>query len=459
MKFDLIVRSALLVSSDKTRKADIFINNGKFEFVTAPGSIKNPQAVREIDAAGKYVLPGVIDPHVHFSLPVGKIITSDDFSSGSAAAVRAGITTVIDYTTQGKEEKLSSAIEARRKEADGKVFCDYALHCVIPSWKQLANPKEQMQAAIKMGVPSFKLFMIYEERGMMADDGDIYAALLAGKELNALICLHAESERIIKHLINQYKDEKFNAYAHALSRPDFTEWEAVQRAITWAEVTKGKLYFVHLSAGRSAELIRQAQKRKIKVIGETCPQYLTLDDSVFKKKNGHYYATCPQIKTKRDSLLLWRALKDGAISVIATDSCTFDGFQKDLWDGDFTKIPYGIPGVETSLPLIFTHGVKAKKITVNKLVQLMCENPARIMGLKNKGFIKRGFDADFIIIDPNHTATVKASKMETKSDFSPYEGQKLFGYPEHVYLRGNKVVNNYKVAAAPAIGKFVERSF
>jgi len=449
---DVAIYGAAAVLPDSRRISDILIKNGRITAILKHTGRK-PAARRIIDARGKTALSGVVDPHVHFNLPAGNIVTADDFVSGSLSALAGGVTTVLDFTTQGAGTPLAGGIASRLEEMKGALHCDYALHCVIPSWKKLRRPGEQMRRAALRGVTSFKMFMIYESRGMRADDADLYQALLASKSCGALVCLHAESDTIINHLIAVHKGE--GARGHARSRPDFTEWEAVQRALVWTEAAKAGVYFVHLSAGRSAEIIGAARARGIQAMGETCPQYLTLDDSIFSRKNGHYYATCPQVKTKKDSAGLWRGLREGTISTVGTDSCTFTAAQKNRWGGDFTKIPCGMPGVETALPLLYTHGVLAGKISLVELSRLLSANPAKIMGLyPRKGALIKGADADIVLIDPRFSKTVDWRKMQSNCDWNPYQGMKLKGWPETVLLRGEIVVEGGAPVKGAPKGRF-----
>lgn len=454
----LISGGKAVLPGHKAGLADILVRNGRISKILPHGKANNAKALRVLDARGKLVLPGVIDPHVHFLLPMGTVTTADDFLSGSKAAIAGGTTTVINYTTQGPGVPLEQALEERLSLARNNHYCDFGLHAIIPSWKKLNNPQEQIKRLMELGVPSFKMFMIYAERGLQADDADIFRALEVSRETGALVCLHAESDAVMNLLVARYRNKGLGAYAHALSRPDYTEWEAVQRALVWAEATKGHVYFVHQSAGRSAQLIAAARKRGIRVTGETCPQYLTLDDSIFKKPQGHIYASCPQVKKKRDSLLLWQELRDGGISIIGTDHCAFTKRQKDGWGGDITKIPFGLPGVETALPLLYTEGVLRGRITLERLVEVMCENPAKVHGLyPRKGALRQGADADIVIIDPKATRKVEYSSMQTACDWNPYEGRKLAGFPETVLLRGETVVENGTLSGKKPAGIFLKR--
>jgi dihydropyrimidinase len=252
--------------------------------------------------------------------------------------------------------------------------------------------------------------------------------------------------------------KQYGAYCHALSRPNFIEFEAISRAVTWAEATGGKLYIVHMSTGEGAEIISRAHKQGIKVFAETCPQYLLLDDSVFRRDDGHLYATCPQVKSKEDSDRLWEGLASGDISTVATDTCTFNTAQKSMWEGDFTKIPFGLPGVETLLPLMYTNGVGREKISVQRMVQLLSTNPAKLMGMyPEKGSIAVNTDADIVVFDPDKKLTLSHKNLQTNCDWSPYEGFELKGYPEITICRGKIVAEQGKFSGDVGFGKFIKR--
>lgn len=460
MKAELIIKGGTVVTEKSVKAADILITEGKITSISSPGKLKTLTAGRIIQAEGKIVLPGIIDSHVHFQLKAGELLTSDNFLSGSEAAACGGVTTVIDYTAPRPGQPLFDGLKSRMRQAYGKMHVDYSFHCVIPSWKKLRNPVKQMEEMVNAGIPTFKMFMIYEDRGLLADDADLYQALEAAEKCKATICVHAESGKIIDLLVSRYRKQKeLGIRAHSLSRPDFTEWEAVQRAITWAEITGGKLYLVHLSSGKSARLVSGARRRGVNVMGETCPQYLVLDDSVFNdRKNGHLFATCPQIKKREDSGLLWEELSSGGVSVAATDNCTFSRRRKNTWNGDITKIPFGMPGVQTLLPLIYTYGVAGKRISLQKITEVLCSNPAKIMGLyPRKGCLAPGSDADIAIINPGRKQKVDYKKLRHNCDWSPYQGRKLKGFPEFTILRGKVIAREGELERRECLGKFIPR--
>jgi dihydropyrimidinase len=305
------------------------------------------------------------------------------------------------------------------------------------------------------------MFMIYRKRGFMADDGMLFQALEETKKNGGIIMVHAESTFVLDMLIERYHPQtrKLGAWGHALSRPCFTEYEAIQRAITWAEVTDGRLYVVHMSTGEGAAVVKAAQMKGVRVWAETCPQYLLLTDTVFKKKDGHLYASCPQIKKQHDQDRLWKGLKGGEIGILATDTCTFTKEQKDLWKGDFTQIPYGLPGMETLVPTMYTAAVGEKAISLNRFVALTSTNPAKLFGLyPKKGTIAVGSDADIVIFDPNKKVIIDYNKLATNCDWSPYQGMKLTGYPEVTISRGEIIAKNGKYIGNVGRGRFVPRN-
>ena len=453
---DLIIKNGIIVTDRKIIKSDVGVKGEKIVSITK--NLKPKSETEVIDAAGKYVIPGGIDVHTHFQLPVNDTITSDDFYTGTKSAACGGVTTIIDFATQDKKRGMLYGIKRRIEEANKKVCIDYSLHCVIVDWND--STEAEMREVIKFGIPTFKMFMIYEERGLQSDDAMLFRALELSRKLDARIMVHAESDNIINLLIKRYSKIKgIGAYGHALSRPNYVEEEAIQRVIKWAEIMKGRLYIVHMSTGEGADLVKNARAKGIDVVAETCPQYLLFTDDIFKdKKIGHLYATCPQIKKKKDNVRLWKGLVDGEVSVVATDTCTFTKEQKARWKGNFTKIPFGMPGVETMIPVIYTFGVLKKKFSLNCFVSLISTNPAKVMGLyPRKGTITIGSDADLVIFEPTRKIKVDYKKLATHCDWSPYQGMELAGFPDITISRGRVVVKNGEFVGEAGWGKFLKR--
>ncbi len=336
---------------------------------------------------------------------------------------------------------------------------DYSFHLCITRWQE---HKDQIKEMVERGIPTFKEFMIYESEGWQSDDRAMFCTLEQLKERGGMLMVHAESSRVLDELIERHHTpdliKQHGARLHPMTRPAYIESEAIQRAIKWSEVTGGALYIVHMSTGEGADVVKQAQQRGTPVLSETCPHYLVLDDSVFEGADGHLFASCPQIKKPEDSERLWRGLKDGEISVVATDTCSFTREQKAMWEGDWTKIPMGLPGLETLLPVMYTHGVQKGRLSLEELSLRLSTQPARIMGLDpRKGSIQVGADADLAIIHPEKTHKVDPGEMETNTDWSPYEGWDLAGFSRTTLSRGEVIVDDYKVVGKEGRGQWLPR--
>ncbi len=461
MSYDTIIANGTVVSPNRLERTDVALRGEKIAVVgRGLGRWARKRAVRVIDAKGCYVIPGGVDVHVHLALPFCGTTSSDDYNTGTRAAARGGVTTVIDFAIPYGKETLQKAMDNWMAKADGKACVDYAFHLAITDWQRHAKELPKM---VKQGIPTFKQFMIYAKEGWQSDDAAMFQALESLRKLGGMLMVHAESNLVLDELIarhhNKEEMKRHGAYLHTITRPNFIEAEAIQRAIKWAEVTGGKLYVVHMSSGDGADLIERARSGGLEnVFAETCPQYLVLDDSLFKGEDGHLYATCPQIKKRADQDRLWRGLKDGTVCVISTDTCTFTRRQKARWKGDWTKIPMGMPGLETMIPLVFTHGVLKKRLTIRELVDKCCTTPAQIMGLGHrKGLVKRGFDADIAIIHPTKKIKVDHNKMETNADWSPFQGWSLAGFARTTLSRGKVVVDDYKFCGESGWGQFLPR--
>ncbi len=278
-----------------------------------------------------------------------------------------------------------------------------------------------------------------------------------------MLLVHAESSRVLDELIERHHTpelmKQHGARLHRMTRPNFIESEAIQRVVTWSEATGGRLYIVHMSTAEGADIVKAAQSRGVPVVAETCAQYLVLDDSVFDREDGHLFACCPQLKKPADSERLWEGLKSGEVSVISTDTCTFTREQKAMWGGDWTKIPMGMPGLETLMPVTYTHGVLKNRLSLEEMVAKLSTNPAKIMGLyPRKGAIEVGADADLAIIHPASTMKVDCETMETNADWSPFNGWDLAGFSRTTLSRGDVIVDDYEVVGKEGRGKWLPRS-
>jgi dihydropyrimidinase len=456
--YDLIIANGSVVTAEGTEKADVAVRGERIAAIR-PGLVADAGGAKVIDAAGKYVMPGALDVHVHLELPFCGTVSSDTWLTGTRAAARGGVTTVIDFAIPYGEQSLQDAYDAWLERAKPKACIDYAFHMAITDWDRHGPEMEKM---VTKGCPTFKEFMIYAAEGWQSDDRAIFNALESCKRLGGMLLVHAESARVLDELIARYHApelmKKHGATLHAITRPNFIEYEAIQRAITWAEVTGGRLYIVHMSTGEGADIVKAARARGVDVYAETCVQYLVLDDSVFAKPDGHLYACCPQVKKPKDIERLWKGVNDGEVCVISTDTCTFTKAQKARWEGDWTRIPMGLPGLETLVPLVYTQGVLGKRAPLTRLVEKCCTNPAKIMGLyPRKGVLQTGSDADIAVFDPEKRFTVDHARMATGADWNPYQGMSLAGFAQHTFCRGKQIVADYKCVGTQGWGQWLPR--
>jgi dihydropyrimidinase len=457
MRFDRIIKGGNVVTPAGAFTGDVGIVG---ETIAALGTGLDTAGARVIDAAGHHVIPGVLDVHVHLELPFCGTVSADDYRTGTRAGARGGVTTVIDFAIPYAGESLSQAADNWLGKAEGKSLIDYTFHICITRWNE---HKDQIKGMVDRGFTTFKEFMIYESEGWQSDDRALFGTLEKMREYGTMLLVHAESARVLDELIARHHTpemmKKYGARLHPMTRPNFIEAEAIQRAVQWCEATGGQLYVVHMSTGEGADIIRAAQSRGVPVLAETCVQYLVLDDSVFAREDGHLFACCPQVKKPKDIERLWKGLRSGEVSVISTDTCTFTREQKAMWNGDWTKIPMGMPGLETLMPLAYTHGVQRGRMSLEEMCMKLSTNPAKIMGLHpRKGAIAVGADADIAIIHPSTTMKVDPSTMETNADWSPYEGWDLAGFARTTLSRGEVIVDEYKVVGREGRGQWLPRT-
>lgn len=450
---ELLIKGGTLVTPTETFQADLRVIG---ETIAEIGLDLPVGGATVIDASGKYVLPGMIDVHTHLALRVAGTVSSDDFRTGTRAAAFGGITTIIDFTAGTKGETLAEGIRKRRQDADGNVCIDYALHlCATEATPDLLA---EIPEAIRAGNPSFKLFTAYD--AMMLDDGALLEILSAVGKAGGLAGVHAENYPVIKTLTRRLlADGKTGPEYHPVSRPDYCEGEATERVITLAEAAGAPLYVFHLTCARALEQVAVARGRGLSVYAETCMQYLLLTDARYQEPDfgGAKYVLSPPLRKASDNAALWEGLRRGDLQVVASDHCPFTLAQKDAGRGDFTKIPNGAPGLETTLPLLHSEGVKKGRISLNRMVEVFSANPARIFGLRKKGALAPGFDADLVVFDPDKEVTLSAGTLHMNCDYNPYEGVRVTGYPVVTVSRGHIVCQNGEFRGDFAHGRMVER--
>jgi dihydropyrimidinase len=458
MGFDTIIANGRVVTATDTYTGDVAIGNGKIAVIGQ--NLPRDNATRVIDAAGKYLLPGGIDVHTHLDMPFGGTTSADDFETGTRAAAFGGTTTLIDFAIQYKGQTLRTAFDAWMQKAAGRAVCDYSFHCIIT---ELANAQlEEMNALVREGVTSFKLFMAYPGVFML-DDASIFRAFRATAKNGGLVCMHAENGSAIDVIVQQALAEGKKAPKyHALTRPTTAEAEATARAIALAEMAGAPVYIVHLSCNDALEKVREARDRGLPVYAETCPQYLYLSMDNFDVPGfeGAKYVFTPPLREKWHQEKLWTGLKTDHLQVVSTDHCPFCfKEQKELGRDDFTKIPNGGPGIEHRMSLIYSGGVAQGRFSVNRFVELVSTTPAKLFGLyPRKGTIAVGSDADLVIFNPQRKHTISAKTHHMRVDYSMFEGIEVVGMPDVVLSRGQVLVEGEQFKGRPGAGQFLKRS-
>jgi dihydropyrimidinase len=449
--FDLVISDGTLITTEATLRADLGINGSR---IAAIGSDLTGQET--LDAAGMLVLPGAIDEHVHLEMPVGEFASSDDFYTGTVAAACGGTTTLIDFAEPKANQPLVEALVERQAKADGKAVIDYGLHMTLSRADD--ETLDQVPASIEAGASSFKLYMAYE--GLRLDDGSLLRTLAALGEHGGRVLVHAENHHAIAYLTAQALAQgRTGPENHPLTRPALMEAEAIHRLLALAQVTGTPLVLAHLSCAEGLEEVRGARSRNQTVWVETCPQYLLLDEQEYRRPGfeGAKYVMAPPPRTEADRTALWAGLSTGEIDTVATDHCPFFyATQKTRGRDNFARIPGGAPGIETRLSLLYTHGVRARRLTMERWVEVCCTMPAHRFGLApRKGTLAVGADADVVIFDPERHVTLSADSLHQNVDYCPYEGWEVQGYPVSVLSRGELIVHQGEFVASAGRGQFL----
>ena len=452
-----LLKGGTVVSGSGSVPADVLIEGEKIAAVGTGEEIgRLADGDTEIlDVTGCLLFPGFIDAHTHFDLHVAGTVTADDFETGTRAAVRGGTTTIVDFGTQYPGETLAAGLKNWHEKADGKCSCDYGFHMSITDWNPSVS--REIDDMMEEGVSSFKLYMTYDTQ---VDDETIFAILRRLKEAGGITGVHCENSGMIAALQAEAKAAgRMGVSSHPATRPAAAEAEAIGRLLRLAEVVDIPVVVVHLTCREGYDVIMEARRRGQKVYAETCPQYLLMDDSLYRLPGmeGAKYVCAPPLRGKADQECLWRALAAGDIQTVSTDHCSFTTEQKKLGMDDFTKIPGGMPGVETRGTLLYTYGVDAGRITREKMCELLSENPAKLYGMYPlKGAIAPGSDADIVVMRTGVDDVVTAGGQVQNVDYAPFEGSKLTARIESVYLRGTQVVKDHQVVVEKT-GKFVKR--
>lgn len=451
-----LVKNGRIVTAIDDYHADLRIVDGVIAEIGRGLTDENAEV---IDAAGRMVIPGGVDPHTHLENFTGTTTTSDDFLTGSRAAAVGGTTTIIDFAKQNKGQTLHYAYDAWQDKARARTCVDYGFHLIVVEVED--SHLAEVPDLVSAGVTSVKMYMAYRGR-MMVDDGTLFRTMLAFKAAGGLVALHAENGDVIDVLVKQALAAGHVApQYHAVTRPPILEAEAVHRAICIAEVAESPVYFVHLSSRQALEQLQWGRDRGLPIFAETCPHYLVLDDSRYAQPGfeGAKYVLTPPLRPPEHQEALWRGVRSGDISVISTDHCPFCfADQKALGKDDFSKIPNGGPGIENRLSLIYNAGVHGGRISDNQFVNLIATQPAKIFGLfPKKGTIAVGSDGDLVIFDPQRPFTISAATHMMNIDYNMYEGMQGRGSVDDVLLRGTVIVRARQYVGQPGDGQYVPR--
>ena len=454
---DVLIRGGTVVSEADRYRADVLCRDGR---IAAVGdALEAPAGAEIIDAGGCFVLPGGIDPHTHMQLPMMGTVVADDFASGTAAAAAGGTTSIIDFVGPDRGESPLDAL-ARWHGWAARATVDYGFHMTVSWWgERFAAEMEPL--VHRHGIASFKFFFAYKG-GLMLPDEDIAAGFLRCRELGALAQVHAENGELIAYLQKKLRSEGVTGpRGHVLSRPPQCEAEATLRAVTMGELLDVPLYVVHVSEAHAAETIGRARRRGVRVVGETLPNFLGIDASVYERPEfdvaaGHVMS--PPYRPAGHQEVLWQALAADALSVTGTDHCCFTTAQKRLGADDFTRIPNGCGGVEDRLHVLWHLGVNAGRLTPERFVAVTSANAAKVFNLwPRKGSLEVGADADVAVLDPARTKTLSAKSQHQRTDFSVWEGREVRGVVVHTLARGRHVWADGDLRAEPGSGQYLPR--
>src|SRR5262245_49604793 len=453
----IVIRGGEVVTAAERYVADLRLEGGTI--VDIATRLEGRSGDEIIDASGMLVLPGFVDPHVHMELAFMGTVSADDFEAGGAAAAAGGTTSYIDFCIQGKGQSLTDAVEAWHAKSK-KSPIDYTYHMAITDFGP-NTPAEMREVVQKHGITSFKVFMAYKG-ALMVDDGQLYAIMREAAKLGAVVTVHAENGDAVWHLQRELLAHgRTGPEIHPLSRPSLVEGEATERALMLARLHGTTAYIVHMTCHESVHALERAKRTGQRCYGETCPQYLLLDDRVFDQPDfgGSAYVMSPPIRPANlgHHDALWNGLTDRMLDSVGTDHCPFTHEQKRMGVGDFTKIPNGAAGIEDRLALLYTYGVRAGRFDLSRLVELGSTAPARIFGLTKKGSIAVGMDADVVLFDPEGKRELSARTHHSHADRSIFEGFEVQGRIARTIAGGRTVWDGRTLTAARGAGRFIAR--
>ena len=458
---ELLIEGGTVVTADRMGPGDVLVRDGCIAAVGPDVRTAAGRDARVIDASGHWVMPGGIDTHTHLRHPIDRlgITTADDFYTGTVAGACGGVTTIVDFSLQRRGESLLHARDRRLAEIEPDAVIDYSFHTIVTDVRD--DVLAEMPVMIDDGFPSFKVYMTYGDK--IVNDAGLLRMLEVTGEHGGLVYVHCENDCAVNHLIERHLAAgKTGPAYHAPSRPPAVEAEATHRAIMLAGLAGSPLCIAHVTSSGAARHVADARERGKPVAAETCPQYLVLDDSVYDPDGGFEVAkfVCsPPMRAAEHREVLWEALAEGSIQQVSSDHAPFHyENQKTTGRDNFTRIPNGLPGIETRLPLVFTGGVTAGRLSPQRFVEITATNPARIFGMyPHKGTLEVGADADVIVVDPGAEVEIDAARMHSAVDYNPYQGLKVRGFPTWTLSRGEMIVERGEPMPPQGRGRLARR--
>ncbi|MEK6152051.1 dihydropyrimidinase [Flavobacteriaceae bacterium 3-367] len=451
----ILIKNGRVVTASESYIADVYTEG---ETIVAIGKNLNYDADKVIDATDKLVFPGGIDPHVHLDMPFMGTYSSDDYETGTRAALHGGTTMVIDFILQTQGDTLANALKTWQQKSKGKAIGDYSYHMAVTDFND-AVAKEVVHMIEKEGITSFKTFMAYKG-ALMIDDGQMVQLMKVVQKHGGLVTVHATNGDMIDSLIAKNRAQgNLSPLYHYLSQPEVTEAEASARFTDMLHYTDCPGYIVHMTCEGALNAVRKATQRNQKVFVETCTQYLVLDASLYEKDfEGAKWVMSPPLRQKKDQEALWSGINQGLVQVVGTDHCPFLWEQKQMGKDDFSKIPNGHPAIEHRMELLYSEGVHKGKISLTKYVEVSATNAAKIFGMyPRKGTVAIGSDADLVVFDPKKAHTLSVDTHHMNCDYSAYEGQEVVGKVETVILRGSVAIENENCKLRAGHGQFIPR--
>ncbi len=461
-----LIKNGTLITASETFRSDILIDNEKIKLLGTDLAIPGAEI---IDAEGKFIFPGGIDPHTHFDLPMFGTVSSDDHYTGHKAAAFGGTTTVMDFAVQ-EEKGFQHSFDLWSEKAQ-KAAIDYSFHMNLTHLDDAIA--RDIPNLVNMGICTLKVFTAYNGR-LRLDDSAIFRALRIARENGMLVMVHCENGDVIEQLIPEALAAGHTSPEyHSLTRPAWGAVESTMHMCAMSQQADAPVYIVHMNVGGEADMLQYARERGVKIMGETCPPYLFFSIDDLRRPDGAKWICSPPMRTAQDNARLWEALTRGTLQTIGTDHCPFfyDGTKPIIYEGkevaipgkelgksNFTQIPNGLPGVQDRLPILWSYGVNTGKLTPNQFVALTSTNPAKIFGLyPQKGSLNPGADADIVIWDPKKKVKHGIAHSHQRTDYNLYEGWDLTGYPEKVFLRGKMIVDGDKWLGKSGDGKYLKR--